>query len=752
MARRAQQGGTAGWRDRQGQGDCRGTDQASKKCVLPPFFRIVVAILTASWTGLIPVIGAPAIAYPRSATLFEHVRQQQPTLFSPNKAPGSSAPHQPTIILRSPLHAFSLVLICLRTLLVATSSSPYLAGYRAAIVDLLVSTWPANGTLQSVDRPPSRKGKEPAHEHAHDAARIRTALAADWLALACQALDRPVQAWAAHECQALAAPVLDELRERLNAPHDDADGMDLDEPAGVVEVRKKLDVVLVETLARLLSRLKGSAGVEGVEEPGASLQQLFLSLLSTDGLKLVQTVHSGNVEVKAAALLALALPLAAGSSMHSTDASSPLSMLPLPALRALDNLLHSHGELPFPDLPVSLRPLSRVLSSAYTLLIADYDATSAEPVEPLDDSSAAPALHSRKRRRLDDVDAAPSSDGAMDVDGMTQPTQVRRRRGPWGEAVNMVLRQAREAIRSQFGSDDVHVLEVEGEAAEQTVVRLAAELDNVKPGVAVELARTIGLLACARSGCLAFTAPSDIFAETSPTCPLCDAAQSAPPPSTLPRGSRVFTNDPLEALVAVAPGVFAASPGDKVRLSVLNALARLLKHSALEHAAAQLHNATFIHLVARGMGNPSRSVRMAAGYVILILVPHSAQLTTRGSRALQQRPSGSRSSAARARLERVLRPHSHPAHRFGHPSLEPGCWRDHDAARWQACSVCASCSCLIWAIVLTTSSQRGRAAELGRMRGTCSTHCVSRAQQRLPQEPGQASSMLLAQCTQRAPT
>ncbi|GAA5994714.1 protein kinase MEC1 [Rhodotorula paludigena] len=569
--------------------------------------------------SLIPVTSAPAPAYPRSVTLFEHVRQQQPTLFSPNKASGSSAPHQPTLILRSPLHAFSLVLVCLRTLLVATSSSPYLAGYRAAIVDLLVSTWPANGMLQPVDRRPSHKGKEPAHEQTHDAARIRTALAADWLALACQALDRPVQASAAHECQALAAPVLDELRERLNAPHDDADGMDLDEPAGVVEVRKKLDVILVKTLARLFSRMKGSAGVEGVEEPGASLQQLFLSLLSTDGLKLVQTVHSGNVEVKAAALLALALPLAASSSIHPTDASSPLGMLPLPALRTLDNLLHSHGELPFPDLPVSLRPLSRVLSSAYTLLVADYDATSAEPVEPLDDVSAAPALHPRKRRRLDDVDAAPSSDGAMDVDGMTQPTQVRRRRGPWGEAVNMVLRQAREAIRAQFGSDDVHILEVEGEAAEQTVVRLAAELANVKPGVAVELARTIGLLACARSGCLAFTSPSDIFAEPSPTCLCCDVAHSAPPPSTLPRGSRVFTNDPLEALVAVAPGVFAASPGDKVRLSVLNALARLLKHSALEHAAAQLHNATFNHVVARDLVNSSRSVRLAAGNVILAL-------------------------------------------------------------------------------------------------------------------------------------
>ncbi|BGP36884.1 hypothetical protein JCM10449v2_000786 [Rhodotorula kratochvilovae] len=571
--------------------------------------------------ALLPDSRSPPPSYPHTVTLFDSSRAYQPSLFSPSKPASSSGPRQPTLTLKSPLHAASLALTTLRILLSATTTSIYLSEYRPLVIDLLAASWPASGTLQPLERaPPSRKGKErdlpQSLQHSSaDIADARAALAAQWLALASRALERPVAPFAARDTQVIAVRVLDELRERLVAARGQK-VMDVDEPKG-----EDLDAALVEALARLWSRAREAAAADGAAEALAEVQQLAMGLLSSEGALLVEAVASpgGKVEIKAAAVLALALAVVAPQHANS-DTASALDNLPALPLRTIDRLLHSHAELPLPNLPAALQPFSPILASAYGLLVADYDERNAAVAELADagEHDSLGGFAPRKRRKLDDADVISSSDGPMEIDGAPPSTAARRRRGPWGEAVSTVIRRAREHAHERFGADGTRAFDADGEAAEQTVVRLSSALSDADPALAVEMARTVGLLACARSGCLAFAAPEGAFSlPPAPNCAVCDALEPAAAAAP-PRGYRTFTKDPLAALAAAAPTVLAVAKGDKLRLAVLNALARLLKHSALEHAAAlALDDDAFIDALLKELDGPSRSGRMAAGNVLL---------------------------------------------------------------------------------------------------------------------------------------
>lgn len=577
-------------------------------------------------TALLPDSRSPPPQYPRTITLFESSRAYQPSLFSPSKTTSSTGPRQPTLTLKTPLHAVSLALTTLRILLSITTTSIYLSEYRPIVIDLIAASWPTSGTLQPIERasPPTRKGKEreaaPYHPTS-DVADARADLAAQWLALVSRALDRPCAPFAVRDVQVLAVRVLDEVRERVDArlahgqqqPHE---AMDVDEPKG-----EELDVALVEALARLWSRAREAGAVDGAIEGCAELQPLAVGLLVGGGAQLVEALTApGRVELKAAALLTLSLALVCAKA-PSSDASSPVDVLDTASTRTLDALLHSHAELPLPNLPPSLQLFSAVFASAYTLLVADHDERHA-PAEPDSDgggetSTLAAGFAPRKRRRLDEPEQGPSSDGAMDIDGAPPSTAARRRRGPWGEAVSTVLRRAREYAHEQFGAEGARVFETgEGQVAEQTVVRLAAALPDsmATPGLTAQVARTIGLLSCARSGCLAFTPGSDFGLPPAPNCAACDAVE---PSAALPRGYRTFTRDPLAALAARLPGVLADAKGESLRLAVLSAFARLLKHSALEHAAAVAGNEAVMGALQKEMEGSSRSSRMVAGCVFL---------------------------------------------------------------------------------------------------------------------------------------
>lgn len=584
--------------------------------------------------ALLPDPRSPSSSYPRTVPLFESSRAYQPSLFSPSKSTSSSGPRQPTLTLKSPLHALALALTTLRILVSVTTTSIYLTEYRPIIVDLVAASWPSPGSLEPLERasPPSRKGKEreaaPYSSSAAEVAEARAQLAAEWLALVSRALERPAAPFAARDAQVLAVRVLDEARERIGravqehgqaqAPHD---AMDVDEAKG-----EDLDVALVQALARLWGRAREAAAVDGALEGMSELQPLAMSVLVGEGAQLVEALTSPatRVEVKTMALLALSLAVVCAKAPVPADASSPLDVLPAVPTRTLDALLHGHAELPLPNLPAPLQPFTSVLTLAYAALVADHDERNA-PAEPDGDGSDAASLAlggfaPRKRRRLDEPDAAPSSDGAMDIDGAPPSTAARRRRGPWGEAVSTVLRRAREEALEQFGAEGASVFEgSEGQVAEQTVVRLATALHGsaaaASPALAAHVARTIGLLSCARSGCLAYTVGSDFALPPAPNCAACDAVDPSSAAAALPRGYRTFTKDPLAALTAQLPAVLAAAKGEALRLAVLNALARLLKHSALEHAAAVAEDSVVMGTLQREMEGSSRSARMAAGCV-----------------------------------------------------------------------------------------------------------------------------------------
>ncbi|GAA5842453.1 hypothetical protein JCM9279_005388 [Rhodotorula babjevae] len=583
---------------------------------------------------LLPDPRSPSPPYPRTIPLFESSRAYQPSLFSPSKSTSSSGPRQPTLTLKSPLHALALALTTLRILVSITTTSIYLTEYRPIVIDLVAATWPAPGSLEPLERaaPPSRKGKEreaaPYSSGAAEVAEARALLAAEWLALVSRALERSSAPFAARDAQVLAVRVLDEARERIGRAvqgHEQGQGqldaMEVDDPKG-----EDLDIALVQALGRLWARAREAAAVDAVLEGMSELQPLAMGLLVGEGAQLVEALTSpaSRVEVKAAALLTLSLAVVCAKA-HAADASSPLEVLPAIPTRTLDALLHGHAELPLPNLPASLQPFTSVLALAYAALVADHDERNA-PAEPDGDGSDAASLAlggfaPRKRRRLDEPDAAPSSDGAMDVDGAPPSTAARRRRGPWGEAVSTVLRRAREDAHERFGAEGASVFEgSEGQVAEQTVVRLATALHgpaaSASPALAAHIARTIGLLSCARSGCLAYTVGSDFALPPSPNCAACDAVEPSAA-AALPRGYRTFTKDPLAALAAQLPGVLAAAKGEALRLAVLNALARLLKHSALEHAAAVGEDSVVMSALQKEMEGSSRSARMAAGNAFL---------------------------------------------------------------------------------------------------------------------------------------
>ncbi|GAA5902167.1 hypothetical protein JCM6882_006719 [Rhodosporidiobolus microsporus] len=594
--------------------------------------------------AVIPTSTSPPPSYPRTVTLFDSSRAYQPlpTYRSPSKSalpppPPLAIPRQPSLSLKTPLHAHSVALVALRILISATAQNDYLADYRTLVSSLLVASWPSCEALRPVEHslalttPPSRKGKERAlplpqqAEDAHEAvSHARTALAAKWLDVARQALDERVEPFSDKEMDALAEKVFEEVREMLVAV---GDGMDVDgHDDGRKKGREELEEKTVAVLARMWAKMREAAAVEGTHDGGGEIGQLLARLLESEGRRLVEVlVHpEESPALKIVSILVLSLPVVA-SSDDEANPVSPLELLPSPALSALDQHLAIHVDPPFPPFPSPLEPYRSLATTAYTALVNNHDvrqSPSADPLTTHNGFETLPAISARKRRRLDDLgDAPPSSDGLMDIDGGGLPpsTAAKRRRGPWKEAVGKVVQMVRAEALEKGGLEAAKVFDAEGEAAEQTVVRLTNAMRSSSPNNAVIMLRTIGLLACARSGSLAFPSPLPFESPTSsaPTCSSCDAFS---PSSPAARSSRTFTHDPLDTLAALVPaalGVATDAKGEKLRLAVLNALGRVLRHTSAEAAAKLEGEGEVLRAVKRELEGTSRSGRMAAGNVLL---------------------------------------------------------------------------------------------------------------------------------------
>ncbi|BGO96796.1 Serine/threonine-protein kinase MEC1 [Rhodotorula toruloides] len=554
---------------------------------------------------LLPKTASDEQSYPRTFTLFESSRAYQPTLRSPSKAgaPDDAIPRRPSLTVKMPLHAISLVLVSLRILLAVTASTAYLAEYRLAVLNLLLSSWPVVGSLRPAENDSttlSRKGKERASEEM-DVADLRRRLAVEWLECVRSVLQRPHDAFASVEVEATSVRVLDELSEALRHPRSAGE-------AGLSTER--LEVLLAENLALIWKAVTNAKSATGQAGGFDSLQQHIAALFAAEGTQLIEVFLAKDgisAELKIAVALVLSLAVVLEPAEPSETTSALLDTLPPSALSALEQNLARLGPKLIHDCPDSLAAVSRIVNLALAALKDEM----VDRNPRLDDvgTDEGPA---RKRRRLGDAGAAPEI--PMDVDDA--PTRMRR---PFTEVVARLMEAAKTRISSSVGSDAAKVLEAAGEATEQTAVRLISTLHESTPALAAEMIRTIGLLSCAQSGCLDF-ASCDDSADTplAPSCACCDSLKSPTDDFSTPAALRSLTRQPLEAFAQVAPAVLAAAgKDDKLRLAVLNAAARLVRHTGVEHASLAGEKDALLVAVQRELEGSSRSGRLAARHVLV---------------------------------------------------------------------------------------------------------------------------------------
>ncbi|GAA5921352.1 hypothetical protein JCM1841_002451 [Sporobolomyces salmonicolor] len=594
--------------------------------------------------SLLPGTQAPAVAYPRKILLFESSRAYQAFHRSPSKSHAAvdffrtSSPSQPSIIVKSPAHARALVLTTFRILLTATTSSLYLADFRPLVVELLLASWPSPTSFRLAETPldalVSRKGKERADLALAAAAaeeqlsHLRNVFAREWLDLAVAVLERKAEAFKAREAHLVGVRALDELRARLSGAGGDAMDVDGADSRAREEVAKELDDRLLSIFVKL-GRQEQHSG--DVSSSTSELYQLVFRFLASDGDRLVDALVSTSdlsLGLRCAALVVLSLPLSA----HSLGSLTPFQVLSDAALRTLDKHLQRHPDLPFSPLPPNH---ATSVATAYARILADYDVRHSAPAADLTGAvglAETSTSNARKRRRLDAPEAAPSSDGFMDIDGAAMPpsTAMRRKRGPWREAVETLIQQAKRCAGEKGDELVRRVLEDEGdgEAIEQKVVRFTLTLTDASSDSARDMLRIIGLLSCARSGSLVFPS-SDLTScnssQTTPTCKCCDAIDPLPSPSPFlsqaapisAKDYRTFTRDPLAAIQTVASAMLdPARSSEKLRLAFLATLPRVLRHSTVEVAAAS----ALLNLLGKELEGTTRSGRLAAGNVIVAIV------------------------------------------------------------------------------------------------------------------------------------
>jgi hypothetical protein len=373
-----------------------------------------------------------------------------------------------------------------------------------------------------------------------------------------------------------------------------------------------LEVLLVEDLAFVWKAVSDVSRSTDEVDGFDNLQQNIAALLAAEGTQLVNALleqGDSSIELRIAVALVLSLAIAFGPGESSDPTPSLLELLPPSALSALEQSFLRLGAKSICDCPESLAAVSRTVNLALASL-NDELIDKASPV----DASAANEEHARKRRRIGDNGAALVDVAAMDIDVLPSAAARRTRRPPT-ELVSRLMEAAKARVTESAGPDAAKVFNFAGEAAEKTAIRLISSLHDSTPAVAVDMVRTIGHLSCAQSGCLDFSSCADSAdAPLAPSCVLCDPLGTPFDASDNPHEHRSFTREPLEAFAEVAPAILAAAnKDDKLRLAVLNAANRLLRHTAVEHAALSGENDELMLAVWGELGGASRSGRMAAG-------------------------------------------------------------------------------------------------------------------------------------------
>lgn len=190
-------------------------------------------------------------------------------------------PNQPSLTIRSPLHARALLLTTLRILVTITTSSPFLSDFSPAVTDIVVESWPSLHGYTGA----STKGKERAHEN-HGRVVIET------LDVVVKMLYQPISAFSAPTMELLAVRSAEVLEQRLEPR--DPDAIDVE---GSEVWESRVDRALARIFARLGKEMK-----EGENEEGGMgrLRQVLASVAMELGDKMAECLvaRDGTVELK----------------------------------------------------------------------------------------------------------------------------------------------------------------------------------------------------------------------------------------------------------------------------------------------------------------------------------------------------------------------------------------------------------------------------------------------------------------------
>ncbi|GAA5943874.1 protein kinase MEC1 [Sporobolomyces koalae] len=576
--------------------------------------------------GLVPSTHHAYTTYPKSLSMFATSKAYQAAGRSPSKGDiddvFSMSGLPPVIDVRSPTHARSLVLVILRILLQATAGSIVLANYRPTVINLLVSTWPSPASFASVDaiRAVSRKGKE-REVLPDEITQVRQILTAQWLALARLAVNQAVGGGKEVELQLIAQQVAETFSTRLGEAESarNTAAMDLDDETSR-ERRDELDKVIDKSLFELTVRIHRDCAVQ------SQLGQLYWRFLATEGETLVSVLFNDQQQyhLRACSLLLLAYPLSHPSPALSTSCS-PLDLLSFASLRLLDQQLQKHAECP-------LSPASGdhqvLVTTAYSLVLADHDNRNSI----ISERAAVEAQNNntveivRKRRRLEGPDV-PSSDSMMETDEIPGAAKRRREKKMAKNAdgaaslvdaiIARAVRRSDNTLKQILESGDLT------ESLDSRIARLIESLLELPEPSSIDSVHTIGLIGCARSKSSASVTVSDSKDPLAGNCMLCDtfspSANNAV--QSIQSDTRVLTTELLTAFDQISARIFDNKHvSDKLRLNSLMTIQRIIRHTKLDPANGIEPGNDLIDAIFRELDASSRSVRVAAGSVLLAIV------------------------------------------------------------------------------------------------------------------------------------
>lgn len=547
------------------------------------------------------------VSYPRTVRILPSPATNRVGLRTPSKTGSEIASlvaSQSTLVINSPAEAISVVLSSLRILIPVIKSSAYLAEYRPATVDLLARCFPTQDSLiPNAGVVHSRKGKEREAPETLDA--LRDHILTGWIALACEMLDAP-DAAGLFEVQIVARLILAELHSRVIDPLADHT-MDVDAAESATRAASEVEVWLLTALAKIWSlALRREAKGSGLQE----LLQYSLVILAEAVTSLIELDGFSQVPQSAQTLLisfAMCLPAALGWTFSDSDTLNPEEFTStfFASLHVVFARLSENENVGAAARDAIAAACGTARAAAVQLYSADMVATSADETTDFDASP-------RKRRRIGEKEEE-STRAQVGADGQPTAEASRQHRDEVRRLVSHALAWARHEAEKDVPAAAASILAAAADdSAEHTMLRYIAALPSASSELGYHLARTIGLLSCAKNNCLAFVAADDFSAPT-PSCAVCDSDERSSTLIYQLGATRALTKEPLEALLRVFEAYLSSAKHEQGHLGALDMLRRLVNHSAINHPLLNSSDSPILRLVKHDLEHGLRSIRSAAG-------------------------------------------------------------------------------------------------------------------------------------------